>query len=86
MKNTEIIAKLKEIIEEDLEHELPEQLNESHQVYEDLGIDSIMVLQLLVYVEEAFNVAVPEEDVDPETFQTIGNLVAFIKQLQAETA
>lgn len=41
-----------------------------------------MVLQLVVYIEEEFGVAVPEENVDPAAFATIGTLVDFIDQLQ----
>jgi acyl carrier protein len=41
-----------------------------------------MVLQLIVYVEEEFGISVPEEDVDPAVFQTLGSLVTFIEELR----
>lgn len=78
----EILRKLRAVIVENLEHQVPEQLNEEDRLYEDLHIDSIMVLQLVVYIEEVFGVSVPEEDVDPAVFQTVGLLVTFIQGLQ----
>jgi len=80
----EIIQKLGIILEKDLEMELPGELKESDRLYEDLGIDSIMVLQLIVYIEEQFAVSVPEENVDPATYQTLGAIVDFILELQSQ--
>jgi aryl carrier protein AsbD len=76
-----VIERLSEVIKQKLEIALPDQLMESNRLFEDLNIDSIMVLQLIVYIEEAFGVQVPEEDVDPAAFQTVGLLIAFIQGL-----
>lgn len=83
MNRMEVLETLKTMIVENLEHTLPDEVHESDRIYEDLGIDSIMVLQLVVYLEEEFHVEVPEEDVDPAVFGTIGSLITFIEQLQA---
>jgi aryl carrier protein AsbD len=82
MNRIEIIEKLKVIIEENLEHELPENLKEEDGIYDDLGIDSIMVLQLIIYIEEEFGIEVPEDSIDPEVFETVGSLVTFIQALK----
>jgi acyl carrier protein len=82
MERNEILGKLRNAIVENLEHQVTEQLNETDRLYEDLNIDSIMVLQLMVYVEEAFDISIPEEDVDPAVFQTMGSLITFIQELQ----
>lgn len=84
MNKQEIITKLQTIITENLERELPAALQEEHRLYEDLNIDSLMVLQLMIYIEEEFQVEVPEEDVDPDVFQTISSLVSFIQELQKQ--
>ncbi|MFB9278156.1 phosphopantetheine-binding protein [Cohnella cellulosilytica] len=83
MSREQILERLKQVIEENLEHPLPADAGEASRVYEDLNIDSIMVLQLVVYIEEAFEVSVPDENVDPSAFETLGGLVAFIQDLQA---
>lgn len=77
-----ILGQLREVIVENLELQVAEHLNETDRLYEDLNIDSIMVLQLMVYIEEAFDVSIPEEDVDPAVFQTIGSLISFIQVLK----
>lgn len=81
MNRRQIVDKMTLVIERNLNLRLPDQVSESDRLYEDLNIDSIMVLQLVVYLEEEFGVEVPEEAVDPAVFQTIGSLVTFIEQL-----
>jgi len=83
MERTEIVEKLRILIVENLELPTVVSLNETDRLYEDISIDSIMVLQLMVYIEEGFAVEIPEEDVDPAVFQTIGSLVGFIQGLRA---
>lgn len=82
----EIMNQLRTVIVENLEIEVPERLLETDRLYEDLKIDSIMVLQLMVYLEEVFGVTVPEDDFDPAIFQTIGSLTTFIGTLQGDVA
>lgn len=81
MNRRQIVDKMTLVIERNLNLRLPDQVSESDRLYEDLNIDSIMVLQLVVYLEEEFGVEVPEEAVDPAVFRTIGSLVTFIEQL-----
>ncbi|QYR19393.1 acyl carrier protein [Paenibacillus sp. sptzw28] len=78
----EIMNELRTLMVENLELRVREPLEESDRLYEDLHIDSIMVLQLTVYIEETFKVYVPEEGIDPDTFLTVGSLVDFIINLQ----
>ncbi|MFD0697443.1 phosphopantetheine-binding protein [Paenibacillus sp. GCM10027628] len=84
MERNEIIGQLRNLIVENLELAVPKQLSETDRIYEDLNIDSIMVLQLMVYIEETFHVSIPEEDVDPSVFQTLGSLVSFIQELKSK--
>ncbi|OAS17717.1 phosphopantetheine-binding protein [Paenibacillus oryzisoli] len=82
-QNLVIKKELRTVMVENLELEgVPELLQDSDRLYEDLNIDSIMVLQLVVYVEEVFHVVVPEVGVEPETFLTVGSLIEFILTLQ----
>ncbi len=84
MNRSEIIAKLKALMTENLELAEIGDLKESDRLFEDLGIDSIMVLQLVVYIEESFGLSVPEDGVDPAAYGTVGSLVDFIRGLQEE--
>ncbi|MEK4006772.1 MULTISPECIES: phosphopantetheine-binding protein [unclassified Paenibacillus] len=84
MDKEQTIAQLRQVMSEQLELALPDVIKEEDRLYEDLNVDSIMVLQLVVYIEEVFNVTVPEEDLDPAVFQTVGSLVDFIHALKGE--
>ncbi|MGG1516571.1 phosphopantetheine-binding protein [Paenibacillus oryzisoli] len=85
MERNEIIEKIRILLVENLEIKHLNSLNEKDRLYEDLNVDSIMVLQLMVYIEEAFTIVIPEEDVDPLAFQTVGSLVSFIQRMQGLT-
>ncbi|MFB9327858.1 phosphopantetheine-binding protein [Paenibacillus aurantiacus] len=77
-----IMEELRGLLTENLELEVPETLVESMRLYDDLQIDSIMVLQLLVYIEEVFHVSIPDEGVNPENIQTIGSLAEMIESFR----
>jgi acyl carrier protein len=78
------VSQLRQLMSEQLELTLPDVIKEEDRLYEDLNVDSIMVLQLVVCIEEAFNLTVPEEEMDPAVFQTVGSLVDFIHALMGK--
>ncbi|MEK3877877.1 phosphopantetheine-binding protein [Paenibacillus sp. FSL H8-0122] len=84
MDKIQTVSQLRQLMSEQLELSLPDVIKEEDRLYEDLNVDSIMVLQLVVYIEEVFNVTVPEEEMDPAVFQTVGSLVDFIHALKGE--
>ena len=48
-----------------------------------LGLDSIDALELVVLVEERFNVIIPDEDVGKRAFASVGALADFIVKARA---
>ena len=44
---------------------------------DDLGADSLDIVELVMAMEEAFNVEIPDEDA--EKIQTIGAAIAYLK-------
>ncbi|MGO4548867.1 phosphopantetheine-binding protein [Paenibacillus sp. 2TAB23] len=86
MERNRIVEGLRKIIAEELDVAAPAELNETDRLNEDLNLDSIMILQLAVYIEEYFEVAFPEEDVDPSVFATVGSLTDFVVALQISGA
>jgi acyl carrier protein len=86
MERNRIVEGLRKIIAEELDVAAPAELNETDRLNEDLNLDSIMILQLAVYIEEYFEVAFPEEDVDPSVFVTVGSLTDFVVALQISGA
>lgn len=59
-----------------------EQLDDSMRLNEDLRIDSIMIVQLIVYIELEMKLSVPDEIIDPRAFSTIGSLLEFMQGLE----
>ena len=47
---------------------------------EDLGADSLDVVELVMAVEEEFDLQIPDEDA--EKIQTVADVVAYIKERQ----
>jgi len=57
-------------------------LEETMRLNQDLYIDSVMMLQLIVYIEMDLKLCVPEDEVDPKAFLTVGSLLDFMEELQ----
>lgn len=70
------LDKVKEIIVDELGCELDEVTLEA-QFIDDLGADSLAILQLMMSVEEEFDIEIPEEDV--ATLKTVGDFVKYLE-------
>lgn len=57
-------------------------LRDELRLSEDLLIDSIMIVQLIVYIELDLGLSVPDAEVDPRAFATIGSLLTFMEELE----
>jgi len=49
-------------------------------------IDSMNVLELVVFVEDHFNISVNDEDVVSENFDSLQSMSTYVRQKQAEKA
>ena len=56
---------------------------EAHFI-DDLGADSLDIVELVMAMEEEFDVEIPEDDA--EKIQTIGDAVAYLKNRLEDTA
>ena len=74
-KTTE--EKVKDIIVEQLGVN-PEQVTEKASFIEDLGADSLDIVELVMAFEEEFYVEVPDEDA--EKLQTVGDVIKYIDE------
>lgn len=48
------------------------------KMVEDLGADSLDVVDLLMTIEDEFEIEIPDEDI--ETIKTVGDLVEYIEK------
>ncbi|MGN0798475.1 MAG: acyl carrier protein [Christensenellales bacterium] len=57
-----------------------EKINEDSRLIEDLGADSLDMIEMLMSLEEEFGINVPDDKV--EDLKTVGNIVAFIDSVK----
>ena len=56
-------------------------MDENTKIMEDLGADSLDVVEMLMAMEEAFGFAVPDEDI--EELVTVSDIVAYVESNMA---
>ncbi len=66
MKKEEVLARLKEIIMDRLDVEEDQIVPEATFV-EDLGADSLDIVELIMGIEEEFDIEIPDEDAEKLT-------------------
>ncbi len=74
-ENGNVDAKIKDIIAERLERK-PEELTDEASFIDDLGADSLDITELLMALEEEFNI---EIDDDANQIETVGEAIKYIQ-------
>jgi acyl carrier protein len=59
------------------------QLSEDASFLEEGIVDSTGVLELVMFVEEIFNVTVKDEEIVPENFDSVSRLATYIRRKTA---
>lgn len=77
MTNEEIFDRISNLIKEQLHNEKIE-VTVKTNIQEDLGIDSIALMEFIITLEDEFNLNIPDEDV--EDIQTMGELVDYLSK------
>lgn len=57
-------------------------ISEKTSLKDDLGVDSIELMEFVINVEDAFSISIPDEDV--ETLMTIGDLIDYLQKKLAK--
>ena len=72
----DVFEKVKKILCDQLDLE-EEQGTEEAEVIEDLGADSLDIVDLVMTLEEEFDTEIPDEDI--ENLKTVGDIVKYIE-------
>jgi acyl carrier protein len=75
--------KVRDIIEKELGVER-EKLTDEASFIEDLGADSLDIVELVMEFEKEFNIDIPDEDA--EKLRTVGDAVGYLNQKMASNA
>jgi acyl carrier protein len=75
MEREEILEKVRTVTVEQLNVEEDDVIEDAAFV-DDLGADSLDIVELVMALEEEFGIAIPDEDA--ESIKTVGDAVAYI--------
>jgi len=73
----EIAAKVKEIISQQLDVDM-EQIEGPASFIDDLGADSLAIVELVLAFEEQFEIDIPDEDT--EKIRTVQDAISYIQE------
>ena len=76
-----MLEKMKEIIADQLNVEADE-ITEATSFKDDLGADSLDLFELVMAIEEEYNVEIPSEDL--ENLTTVGAVMDYLKEKGVE--
>lgn len=71
-----VLEKVKVILSEQLEVE-EDSITVDSDLQDDLGADSLDVVDLLMSIEDEFEIEIPDEEI--ENIRTVGELVSYIE-------
>jgi len=75
-----IFDEVKEVVVEQL-NVSPDEVKEDSKFADDLGADSLDVVELVMSLEEKFDIEIPDEDA--EKIATVADAIAFIENVKA---
>ncbi len=76
----DIFEKVRDLIAERLDVADKDSITENSSITDDLGADSLDVVDLVMDIEDEFSVSIPEEEV--ENIKTVGDIVKYIEDKQ----
>ncbi|EQB89829.1 acyl carrier protein [Clostridium punense] len=71
-----VVEKVKKVIADQLSMEV-EEVNLESTFTDDLGVDSLEIFEIVMSLEEEFEIEIPNEDI--ENIKTIGDIVNYVK-------
>lgn len=76
----DIFEKVKDLIADQLDVDDKDGIAMESSITDDLGADSLDVVDLVMALEDEFNVEIPEDQV--ENIKTVGDIVKYIEDKQ----
>jgi len=84
---SEILAKLKELVIEVTQLKIaPEAISDTANLFNDCGLDSTSVVDLVVGLEQNFDISVDDDELDVKLFQDLSKLAEFVEAKQEMAA
>ncbi len=77
---SDVAERVKKIVVEHLNID-PEKVTNSANFIEDLGADSLVVIELVIAFEEEFSIEIPDDTA--QSIMTVGDAIKFIDMAQS---
>ena len=74
---TMVFEKMKKILAEQLDADI-DNITMETDIADDLGADSLDVVEMLMSIEDEFEIEIPDEKI--ETLKTVGQVVEYIQE------
>ena len=75
-----ILEKVKDLIADQLDVEDKDSITDGSSITDDLGADSLDVVDLVMALEDEFGIEIPEDEV--ENIKTVGDIIKYIEDKQ----
>ncbi len=76
----DIFEKVRDLIADQLDIAEKDSITEGSSITDDLGADSLDVVDLVMAIEDEFSVEIPEDEV--ENIKLVGDIVKYIEDKQ----
>ncbi len=89
MSSEQVIEKIKRIVVEDLDVNLSyDDLDETVPLFEEgLGLDSVVLVELISFIEKRFNIQLGDEALNMDTFKNLRSVAQVVSaQMAAQPA
>lgn len=60
------------------------EIQPEQQLIESLLIDSISIIKVILFLEKQFDIRIEDEDLDPNNFETVKNMVNLVNKKRNE--
>ena len=86
MMSDQVLEKVKRIVAEDLDVNLAyEEVDETAPLFEEgLGLDSVILVELISFIEKRFNIELGDEALNMETFKNLQSVAHVIREQLAQ--
>jgi acyl carrier protein len=57
----------------------PEEIDETKSLFDEYGVDSVAVLEIVVGLEETYGLSFADEDFSPQMFETVKSIADYVR-------
>ncbi|MCX8130516.1 MAG: acyl carrier protein [Clostridia bacterium] len=75
------IHEIAKLLEGKLKNVSGAKISENTSLGDDLGLDSLRLIDLLLSIEQHFNIVFSESDLEPSTLKSVGDLAALVDRV-----